>query len=262
MIMWEDGFCDLLAQQGLRVIRFDNRDVGLSSKFDEAGESNLMEAFTNPQGNVELNVPYTLDDMADDAVGLLDALGIENAHILGISMGGMIAQTIAIRHPSLTRSLISVASGPGDPSLPQGTPEAMMALLAPAPSERSAYVEHLVSLFRVVDGSEYLSDEKVMRQLFERCFDRCFHPQGMARHAVAVTVAADRTEALRAVTAPTLVIHGSEDPLLPIEQGRATAEAVPGAELLIIEGMGHSLPAGVWPLLVDAVAAHARRAAA
>jgi pimeloyl-ACP methyl ester carboxylesterase len=262
MIMWEDEFCDLLARRGLQVIRFDNRDVGLSSHFDEAGESNLAEAFANPQANVGLNVPYTLDDMADDAVGLLAALGIEKAHILGISMGGMIAQTVAIRHPSRTWSLISMASGPGDPSLPLGTPEAMAALVNPPPTERGAYIEHNVKLFRVIDGSKYPSDEKAMRRLFERSFDRCHHPQGMARHAVAVTVAGDRTEALRSVTAPTLVIHGSEDPLLPIAQGQATAEAVPGAELLIIEGMGHSLPAEVWPLLVDAVVRHSQRAGA
>ena len=260
MIHWPEEFCNMLAGQGLHVIRFDNRDVGLSSKCDEAGVSDLTEIFTDPQHGAEMNIPYTLDDMADDAVGLLDALVIEKAHVLGVSMGGMIAQTVAIRHPSRVWSLISMSSGTGDPSLPWGKPEAMAMLVAPMPAEREAYIEHNINLFRTVAGSKYQSDEQEIRQLMERAYDRCYYPPGMARHSVAVMTAGSRTQALRSVTAPTLVIHGAEDPLLPVEQGRATAEAVPGAELLIIDGMGHDLPAEVWPLIVDAIISHTRNA--
>jgi pimeloyl-ACP methyl ester carboxylesterase len=260
MIHWPEEFCNLLASRGLYVIRFDNRDVGLSAKFDETGELALTEIFSNPERGAELNIPYTVDDMADDAVGLLDALGMEKAHVLGVSMGGMIAQTVAIRHPSRVWSLISMASGTGDPSLPWGRPEAMEMLVAPMPAEREAYIEHNIKLFRTISGSKYPSDEQEIRQLVERAYDRCYYPQGMARHSVAIMVAGSRAQALKSVTVPTLVIHGSEDPLLPVEQGRATAEAVPGAELLIIEGMGHDFPAEVWPLLVDAIAQHTNKA--
>ena len=260
MIHWPEEFCNLLASKGLYVIRFDNRDVGLSSKFDEAGVSDLSDIFTDPQTGAELNTPYTLDDIADDAAGLLDALGIEKAHILGMSMGGMIAQTVAIRHPSQVLSLISMSSGTGDPSLPYGTPEAMAMLVAPMPAERQAYIEHNINLFRIITGSKYQADEQEIRQMVECAYDRCYYPPGMARHSLAIMTAGSRTEALKSVTAPTLVIHGSEDPLLPIEQGKATAEAVPGAELLIIEGMGHDFPAEVWSLLVDAIAKHAQKA--
>jgi pimeloyl-ACP methyl ester carboxylesterase len=261
MVMWDDALCDMLAGRGLYVIRFDNRDIGLSSKCDHAGVPDVMGIFTDPQGGAELNIPYTLDDMADDAVGLLDALGIEKAHVFGVSMGGMIVQTIAIRHPLRVWSLISMASGTGDPDLPWGTPEAMAMLVAPMPAEREAHIEHNVKLFRTISGSKYKSDEQEIRRLIECSYDRCYYPQGMARQSVAIMTAGSRTQALGSVTAPTLVIHGSDDPLLPVEQGRATAEAVPGAELLIIEGMGHDFPADVWPLLVDAVVQHTRKAA-
>jgi pimeloyl-ACP methyl ester carboxylesterase len=260
MIHWPEEFCKQLASQGLYVIRYDNRDVGLSSKCDEAGVSDISEIFTDPELGAELNIPYTLDDIADDAVGLLDALGIEKAHVLGMSMGGMIAQTVAIRHPSRVLSLISMASGTGDPDLPYGNPEAMAMLVAPMPAEREAYIEHNINLFRTITGSKYQADEQEVRRLVECAYDRCYYPPGMARHSLAIMTAGSRKQALKSVTAPTLVIHGSEDPLLPVEQGSATAEAVPGAELLVIEGMGHDLPAGVWPLLVDAIVRHTRKA--
>jgi pimeloyl-ACP methyl ester carboxylesterase len=219
-----------------------------------------MDIISNPQAGAELNIAYTLDDMADDAVGLLDALGIEKAHICGVSMGGMIAQTVAIRHQPRVSSLISISSGTGDPSLPWGKPEALAMLVAPMPAEREVYIEHNMNVFRTVAGSKYPLDEQIMRPLIERCYDRCYHPQGMARHSIAIITAGSRTQALKTVTVPTLVIHGSDDPLLPVEQGRATAEAVPGAELLIIEGMGHDLPDKVWPLLVSRIVQHTQKA--
>ena len=240
MIMWDEVLCDLFARQGLYVIRFDNRDVGLSSKFDD--------------------IPYTLDDMADDAVGLLDALDIEKAHILGASLGGMIAQTIAIRHPSRVWSLISMVSTTGDPALPQGKPEVFALFLSTVPVEREANIEHNVNIFRTIGGSKYPADEQEIRPMMEQSYDRCFCPQGLKRQAEAVMMSGYRTQALKSVTAPTLVIQGSEDPFFPTECGRATAEAVPGAELMIVEGMGHLFPAKAWPLFVDAVAAHTRKA--
>lgn len=240
MIMWEEEWCGLLASQGFYVIRFDNRDVGLSSKFDD--------------------IPYTLDDMADDAVGLLDALNIEKAHIVGASMGGMIAQTIAIHYPSRVWSLVSMVSTTGDPALPQGKPELFALFLAPEPVEREANIEHRVNLYLLIGGSKYPSDEQEIRRMVEQSYDRCFCPQGMKRQTDAVMVSGSRTEALKSVTAPTLVIHGAEDPFFPVECGRATAEAVPGAELLIIEGLGHWCPAKAWPLLVDAIVRHTHKA--
>jgi pimeloyl-ACP methyl ester carboxylesterase len=260
MVLWPEEFCNRLANRGLHVVRFDNRDCGLSSKFDEAGEPDVMEIFTDPQGSAKLNIPYTLNDMADDAVGLLDALGIKKAHICGVSMGGMIAQTVAIRHQSRVLSLISMSSGTGDPSLPWGRPDALAILVSPMPAERNAYIEHNINVFKTIAGSKYPVNEQMMRPLIERCYDRCYCPQGTARHSIAIITAGSRTEALKSVTVPALVIHGAEDPLLPAEQGRATAEAIPGAELLIIKGMGHDLPAEVWPLLVDAMVQHIHRA--
>ena len=260
MIMWDDALCHLIASRGFYVIRFDNRDVGLSSKFDKASEVHNMEILTAIERGEEPNVQYTLDDMADDAIGLLDALKVEKAHIFGVSLGGMIAQTIALRHPSRVLSLISMASTTGDPSLPPGKPQAVAALMAPPPDERNACIDHNANIFSMISGSRYPLDGEVARRVFERSFDRCHYPQGMVRQAAAVIMSGDRTHALRALAVPTLVIHGSEDPLFPIEHGRATAGAVPGGELFIIEGMGHAFGAAVWPLLVDSIVHHMNKA--
>lgn len=260
MIAWGEAVCDQLARQGLYVIRFDNRDVGLSSKIDEAELPNIEEVLAARQSGEKAKIPYTLDDMADDAIGLLDALGIERAHICGISMGGMIAQIMAVRYPSRVWSLVSMESGTGAPDLPPAKPEVIALLLAPRPAERDAYVEHMLNIFRTIAGSKIPIDEQLTRRLSEQSYDRCYYPQGVARHWAAIIAAGDRTQALKSVTAPTLVIHGSEDPLVPIEHGKATAEAVPGAEVLIIEGMGHGLHYEVWPRLVNAIAAHTQKA--
>jgi pimeloyl-ACP methyl ester carboxylesterase len=260
MVLWPEEFCKRLASRGLHVVRFDNRDCGLSSKFDEAGEPDVMELLTNPQGSAKLNIPYTLDDMAGDAVGLLDALGIKKAHVCGVSMGGMIAQTVAIRHQSRVLSLISISSGTGDPSLPWGRPDAMAMLVSPTPAERNAYIEHNIKVFKTISGSKYPVNEQMMRPLIESSYDRCYYPQGTARHSIAIITAGSRTQELKSVTVPALVIHGAEDPLLPPEQGKATAKAIPGAKLLLIEGMGHDLPVEVWPLLIDAIVKHIHRA--
>lgn len=256
MIAWHDEFCEILANRGCYVIRFDNRDVGLSSKFEEMGIPNMMEVFASAfEGNPVLS-PYTLDDMADDAVGLLSALGIEKAHICGASMGGMIAQVIAYRHPDRIKSLVSIMSTTGDPALPPATPDAMSAISSPAPVDREASIEHFVETWRLIGSPGFPFDEQRVRNLGIRAFDRCFYPQGWARQMVAIMAHGDRSERLKNVRVPTLVIHGSEDKLVPVEGGKATAAAIPGAELLIIEGMGHDFPEGAWQYIIDAVVNH------
>lgn len=260
MISWDEEFCKMLTDRGHYVIRFDNRDVGLSSKMEEAGVPNIMEAFQKSMRGEKIDAPYTLDDMADDAVGLLDALGIDKAHICGASMGGMIAQTIAIRHPSRVKSLISIMSTTGNQKLPPSKPEAMEFLIKPVPKEREEYIEYSVKMCRVFAGKGFEFDEQRMRDLMTRAYDRCFCPRGVMRQIMAVTAHGSRKEALASVKTPTLVIHGGDDPLVPVEGGKDTAEAVPGAELLIIEGMGHDLPVEVWPRLVDAISSHTKKA--
>ena len=256
MIAWDEELCDQLAERGLYVIRFDNRDVGLSSKIDEAGEPDLMEVLTAYQAGEAVKIPYTLDDMADDAIGLLDALSIERAHICGMSMGGMIGQIMAIRYPSRVSSLISIMSSTGDPELPQGNPDVMALFGVAPPAEREAYVEYGIMINRAMAGPKIVRGEQSLRLMAERAYDRCYHPWGVARQTVATMTARDRVQALKSVTAPTLVIHGSEDPVLPVEHGKATAEAIPGAELVIIEGMGHGWAPELFTRLVDVIVGH------
>lgn len=260
MIVWDEEFCNQFAGQGLYVIRFDNRDVGLSSKIYKDEVPNVMGVSDALQRGETAKVPYTLDDMADDSIGLLDALGIERAHVCGVSMGGMIAQIMAMRNPSRVWSLISMLSSTGDPDLPTAKPEVIALLMAPRPDKRDAYVEHMVNVFRTLAGPKIPIDEKLTRRLVERSYDRCYYPQGVAYHWAAVMAAGDRTQALKSISAPTLVIHGSDDPLIPVECGKATTEAVPGAELLIIEGLGHSIPREARPRLMNAIVAHIKKA--
>ena len=256
LIFWGDELCEQLAQRGHYVIRFDNRDVGLSSKLEEAGVPNIGALLRGET----INIPYTIEDMADDAVGLIDALGIEKAHICGMSMGGMIAQTVAINHPRRVLSLISIYSTTGNPELPPPTPEAMEILLTPPPVEREANIEHTIKLFRTIAGPGFPFDEEWHRKLAAQAYDRAFYLQGVARQFVAIWTQKNRKPALASVSVPTLVIHGSDDPLVPVEGGKDTAEAVPEAELIIIEGMGHDLPhGGAWPQIIDAIVDHTHK---
>ena len=261
MIHWDDDLCKDLAERGHYVIRFDNRDVGLSTKFDKAGVPNLIEIFGKIMQGEKIKPPYTINDMADDAVGLLDALGIRKAHICGMSMGGMIAQTIAIRHLSRVLSLISIYSTTGNPEVPQPKPEVTGMLIAPPPSEREANIEHMLGVFKTIAGSEFPLDEKWTRTIMAKSYDRCFYPQGMVRQLVAILTQVNRVPALASVKVPTLVVHGTSDPLAPVEGGKDTAKAIPGAQLMLIEGMGHDLPhGGAWPRIVEAIAAHTLKA--
>jgi len=259
LIHWDDDLCRDLSQRGHYVIRFDSRDAGLSTKFDDAGVPDLGALARGEKGSL----PYTLEDMADDAVGLLDALDIRKAHICGASMGGMIAQTIAIRHPSRVLSLISIYSTTGNRDLPPPKPEMMKLLLFPAPQEREAYIKHMVDLFKAMAGPGFAFDEAWTRMITARAYDRSFSPRGTVRQLAAIMTQTNRKKALSSVIVPTLVIHGTDDPVVPVEAGRDTAEAIPGAQLMLIEGMGHDLPhGGAWPRIVTALAAHTMKATA
>ncbi len=260
MIQWEEGFLKLLTDQGFFVIIFDNRDVGLSLKYEEAGEPDLMQGFMAVQQGKDFNAPYTLGDMADDAVGLLDALDIEKAHICGASMGGMIAQTIAIRHPSRVLSLTSIMSTTGNPELPQMSQEAAQVLFNPVPPERDAYIENLVQVGKFIYGKGFPFNEEKQREFAARVFDRCFYPQGVERQTLAIMADGNRKNRLSAIKVPTLVIHGRDDPLFPVEGGIDTAESIQGSELLILDGMGHSLPPEAWAQISDAIAKNAAKA--
>ena len=238
----------------------DNRDVGLSTHLSEAAVPELGRVARALAEGRRPEVPYTVDDMADDVVGLMDALGFASVHVAGISMGGMIAQQVAIRHPQRVRSLTSIMSSTSEPGLPAPTPEAQAALMEPAPKERKAYQEYSVRTARCFAGDGFPFDAEAQRELAGRVFDRAFDPDGVGRQMAAVVASGSRHEALARVRTPALVIHGSADPLIPPAGGEATARAIPGARLELIEGMGHDLPEGAWPALVDAIAAHTRSA--
>ena len=255
MIAWDDRFCGQLADAGFRVIRFDNRDVGLSSK-TEGPDPDIGKAMSGDHSTAL----YTVDDMADDAAALLDALGIERAHIVGASMGGMIVQAFAIRHPEKTLSLCSIMSTTGNRDVGQPNPEAMGALLAPPPQNRDEAMERGVAAQKVIGSKTHPLDEQRVRERAALAYDRSFYPKGMARQLVGIMASPDRTDALGAVEAPTLVIHGEEDPLVTPTGGEATAKAVPGADLLMLPGMGHDLPEPLWPQIVDAIVANTKKA--
>ncbi len=253
MISWEEEFCELLVNHGFYVIRFDNRDVGLSTKFEEIGVPDIMKLVIGAQRGEKIEFPYTLEDMADDAIGLLDALKIDKAHIFGASMGAMIAQTIAVRYPSRVLSLTSIMGSTGNFDLLQPKQEAMKVVMTPAPTEREAYIEESVKRWRVLYGNGFPFDEERRRKMATRAYDRSFYPQGFARQLAAVLASGNRRPTLASIKVPTLVIHGGDDPLVPVEGGKDTAEAIPGADLLIIDGMGHSLPPETWSQILDAI---------
>lgn len=257
MITWDEEFCKEIAAKGYWVIRFDNRDVGLSTKLDTLPVPNPMQLFQALQQGEMIDVPYKLLDMAKDAVGLLNALKVKSAHIVGASMGGMIAQTIAIHFPERVRTLTSIMSSTGNPDLPLPQPEAMSILMTPPPENREENIEYSVQTWRVLNGPKMAFDEEFYRQRSARTYDRNFYPAGTGRQLGATMAAESRNEALKKVKIPTLVIHGDIDPLVPVEGGKDTAEAIPNAKLMIIEGMGHNIPAAVAPQIIETIANHA-----
>jgi pimeloyl-ACP methyl ester carboxylesterase len=242
MLGWPDGFCDALVARGLHVIRFDNRDIGLSSHLHDAPMPDVRAALTGDTSSAS----YRLSDMAADTVGLLDHIGLDSAHLVGASMGGMIAQTVAIESPDRVRSLTSIMSSTGDPAVGQATPRALAALLSPPATNRAEAIERTISIVRVIGSPAFELDEADIGWRTGLAYDRSNDPIGVGRQLVAIATSGDRTEALRLVTAPTLIIHGADDPLVDVSGGRATARAIPGAELVVLPGMGHHLSRELW----------------
>ena len=257
MIAWDDMFCTQLAGRGYRVIRFDNRDIGLSTHFADAGVPDVGAAFMASLMGKPVQAPYTLRDMADDAVGLLDALDIERAHVVGVSMGGAIGQTLAIHHAPRLRTLTSIMATTGAPGLPGPTAQAAAMLLKPAPTDRAGYLASYSETWKVLRAGDFPQDEARDAARAEQAFDRGLNPAGTARQLVAIIASGSRKQALGAVRVPTLVIHGDADPLVPLGCGLDTAKSVPAAKLRVVEGMGHALPISMWPQVIDAIAAHA-----
>jgi pimeloyl-ACP methyl ester carboxylesterase len=257
LIHWDRGLCELFAERGFHVIRFDNRDAGLSTQID-APVPNVMRLMAG----LPAEVPYRLSDMAADSFGLLDQLGIDRAHVVGTSMGGMIGQTMAIETPERVLSLASMLSSPGDRRV--GTPKLRVwsVLMRRAPRDRDAYIAYFARVFRMIGSPAYRPDDERVRELAGATFDRGHHPAGTARQLSAILASGSRTAALSELDVPTVVIHGESDPLVPLRAGVATARAIPGAELITIPGMGHDMPRELWPRFVEAIARNAERAAA
>ena len=255
MIGWPDGFCAQLAERGFYVVRFDNRDIGRSTRIHgrppSAGE--LLRRRIKP-------VLYDLGDMAEDAAGLLGKLDLAPAHVVGVSMGGMIAQTLAARHPEAVRSLVSIMSTTGSRWSGQPALRIYPYLLRPAPTEREAYVETMSRRFAAIGSTGLPQDADRIRDMLARAHDRGYDPAGPGRQLGAIVASGDRTPEVRTIRAPTLVIHGSKDPMVRPSGGKATARAIPGARLMIVEGMGHDLPEAAWPQLIPAIADHAHAA--
>lgn len=255
MIGWNEDFCQQLADRGFYVVRFDNRDVGRSTHMPSRAPGNLQ--FLTRRFDEDL---YTLSDMAEDTVGLLDQLGLSPAHVIGASMGGMIAQELTIKYPEAVRSLTSIMSSTG--SSRHGQPSAPMYkhLLSRPPHNRDEFIERAVEVFGSVGSTGFEVDPDWIRDRAARSYDRGYDVTSSARQLGAVLKSGSRLSSLSKIQTPTLAIHGDVDPLIDVSGGRATAEAIPGAELLIVEGMGHDLPRDAWPLILDRIAAHAHAA--
>lgn len=259
MIAWHEDFCRALAARGRYVIRFDNRDCGLSTRFDDhpVDMGRFIGAVSSGDiASAMAMVPYRLKDMADDGFGLLTALGVERAHVVGASMGGMIAQTMAIARPERVLTLTSMMSSTGESEYGQSSPEARTVLFAPKPQDRDGYVA--AAERGLVWASKRYGDTSVLRELAAAAYDRAYHPAGVGRQLGAMILSGSRADALRELQVPTLVIHGLDDTLIDPSGGRRTAELVPGAELLLIPDMGHDRPRALWPVIIDALEAHTR----
>ena len=258
MILWREELCELLASRGFHVVRFDNRDAGLSTFLDPAAQPDIRAIL---QGDPS-SAPYLLGDMALDALSVLDAIGVERAHLVGVSMGGMIVQQLATDHPERVLSLCSVMSRPGDRVSGNATPEVGALLLRPRPTDREEAIEAAIRSSVAIGSPGYPDDPAELRERVTVIYERNHRPDGYGRQLAAILASPDRTAALGGVTVPTLVVHGADDPLIDRSGGEATAKAVPGAELLIFSGMGHNLPEPLWQPFADAVTANAAKASA
>ncbi len=257
MIAWDDAFCAQLATAGgHRVIRFDNRDIGHSTHFPQLGVPDIAALMAQAMAGEPVSVPYLLRDMANDVVGLLDALKIARAHIVGASMGGAIGQELAIHHPQRMLSFTSIMSSTGDPTLPPPTREAMAILFTPSPPTLEEYLPHYARVWHVLRGPGFPLDEARDAERARAVFARGLNPAGVARQLAAILASGNRKPALRGVRVPTLVIHGDADPLVPVECGVDVANAIPGARLLRIPRMGHALPISMWPQMIEAIVQH------
>jgi pimeloyl-ACP methyl ester carboxylesterase len=255
MIGWDDTFCQALADRGHHVVRFDNRDAGLSTHFHDAPAPDLMATLMGDRSSAA----YDLDDMAADAAGLIAALGLDSAHVVGVSMGGMIAQMVAARHPDRTRSLTSIMSTTGARDVGQASEAGRGVLLLPPVADREASIERAVQVAGVLRSPGFAFDEASIRERAGRSFDRAHDPRGVGRQLVGILASGDRTSALEQISVPTVVIHGRDDPLIAASGGEATAKAIAGAELVLIDGLAHDLPRGVWDQLIEHITAVVRR---
>lgn len=259
MIAWDERFCEQLAGKDLRVIRFDNRDIGHSTWLTDAGVPNLHQLSLALMQGQSVVVPYKLQDMAKDILGLMDALQMESANIVGMSMGGMIAQTLAILHPERVRTLTSFSSSMWtmDPALPPPTPEALEVLMKPLPMDRNGFIAGSVKAWQVIGGPYMPLEEEMLRERARRFFERGVSLPGLARQRAAIMASGSRREMLKSLEIPTLVIHGDADPLVRPAHGVATAETIPGARLHMVKGMGHEVAPAAWSELIEAIAGHA-----
>jgi pimeloyl-ACP methyl ester carboxylesterase len=262
MIHWDDDFCWQLAARGFRIIRFDNRDIGKSSRMTGGKRLTPIELLKLRFLKIPVAAPYRLYDMAQDVIGLMDVLGIESAHLVGASMGGMIAQELAISFPQRVRSLTSIMSTTDNPKVPPPTREAGAMLMAPPPATKEEYLARFAQTWKILRVGSFPQDEALDRARAERTYERGLNPAGVGRQFRAILASGSRKQRLASVKAPTLVIHGAVDPLVRPEGGKDTAASIPGAKLLMIEGMGHALPIPMWPEIIDAIDKHAHGAAA
>ena len=262
MVLWDDAFCKELAARGFRVIRFDNRDIGRSSKLSGGTRVTPLELLKLRFLKIPVAAPYKLLDMAKDTVALMDALSIPSAHLVGASMGGMIAQEIAISFPQRVRSLTSIMSTTGNPKVPPPTREAAMLLMRPTPQTKEEFFARFMQTWKLLRVGNFPQDEARDPMRAERIFERGLHYEGSARQLRAILASGNRKPRLQMVKAPTLVIHGTVDPLVHPFGGKDTAASIPGARLMMVDGMGHALPIEMWPQIIDAISAHAHGAAA
>jgi pimeloyl-ACP methyl ester carboxylesterase len=261
MVLWDDAFCEQLAARGFRVIRFDNRDIGQSGKLTGGKRLTPIELLKLRFLKIPVAAPYKIIDMARDTTSLMDVLGIKSAHLVGASMGGMIAQEVAISFPQRVRSLTSIMSTTGNPKVPPPTKEAAAMLMAPPPTTKEEYFVRFAQTWKILRVGSFPEDEALDPSRAARIFSRGLNPAGVGRQLRAILASGSRKERLRSVTAPTLVIHGTVDPLVRPEGGMDTAASIPGAKLMMVEGMGHAIPIPMWPQIIDAIDKHAHGAA-
>ncbi len=261
LILWPESFCRTLADAGNYVIRYDNRDVGLSSKIEHAPKTNLLRAGVLATLRLPVSAPYNLDDMAQDALGLLDALKLDSAHIVGVSMGGMIGQILAAKHGNRVNSFVSIMSHSGNPRLPGPRLDLRLRLVRrPTRLDRESLIQHSMQTWRLIGSPAYPPEETALRAKVEHSHDRCVYPRGMARQTLAIMASGSRVPLLRRIAAPTLIVHGSDDPLVPVAAAYDLMKHIPNAQLEIISGMGHDLPAEILPRLTELILNHVRNA--